>query len=66
MMTRLRNNNPPYIKLKDNARTVMCDMIIALLPLYVMAYFYYGARAISLGIVSAVCCFALDMLLSFL
>lgn len=65
-MTKLKNNNPPYIKLKDNARTVMCDMMIALVPLYIMAYFYYGARAIALGIVSVLCCFGLDLLLSFL
>ena len=59
-MLKQNNINPPYIKLRDSVVTVMTDVIIALIPLYVMAFFYYGARAIALGLVSALYCYALD------
>ena len=64
----LSNNklNPPYIKLKDNVSGFMFDMVIALVPLYIMAYFYYGARALTLGFVSATFSFGLDRLCFFL
>lgn len=58
--------NPPYIKLKDNISSFMLDAVIALVPLYVMAYFYYGLRALSLGLVSAMFCYALDRFCFFL
>lgn len=50
---RLRAQNPPHIRMRESNQTVMIDVIIALLPLYAMATYYYGTRAIALGLFGA-------------
>lgn len=39
----------PYVRNRDSAFTVMMDVVIALLPLYFMAFYFYGLRALRLG-----------------
>lgn len=58
----LTNQNAPYIKSRETCRTVMGDAIIALLPLYLMAYYFYGHRSIALGLLSVFTCLAADCL----
>lgn len=41
--------NAPHVRAYGSVSSLMGDMIIALLPLYLMAYFFYGARALLLG-----------------
>lgn len=46
---RLNKINAPYIRYPESNRTLMGDMIIAMMPLYIMATYYYGGRALLLG-----------------
>lgn len=59
---KLRAQNPPHIRSRESNQTVMADVVIALLPLYAMAVYYYGTRALLLGAVGLVCCVATDAL----
>ena len=52
--------NAPHIRHSDNNKTVMGDMIISLLPLYFIAFCYYGARVLVLMALSLVVCFVAD------
>ena len=40
----------PHIRISETNRTLMTDVMIALVPLYIMAYLYYGIRALYLGV----------------
>ena len=42
----------PYVRSRESAATVMIDVIIALCALYFMAFYFYGLRALTLGLVS--------------
>ena len=59
---KLRAQNPPHIRSRETNQTLMNDVLLALLPLYVMAAFYYGIRAIQLALVSVGICVSLDLL----
>ena len=56
MSENLMNQNAPYVRQSESVLTVMTDVIIALVPLYLMSFFYYGARALVLGILGVICC----------
>lgn len=49
-----KKSNAPYIRYHESTRTVMGDIIIAMIPLYIMATYYYGLRALLLGAVGIV------------
>ncbi len=49
MLKKLRRGEAPHIRSSETSTMIMLDAIIALLPLYVMAYIYYGPRALILG-----------------
>lgn len=49
----LQAYNPPHIRYKDSNKTVMDDVLIVFLALYFMAAYYYGARAVLLGLFAA-------------
>ena len=58
---------PPYIRVSETVRTMMTDTLIALLPLYCLAYYFYGARSIILAgisVLTCVCCDVAGILLS--
>lgn len=42
----------PYVRNRDTAFAVMMDVVIALLPLYFMAFYFFGLRALLLGLAS--------------
>ncbi len=48
---KFEKRSAPYIRYPESNRTLMGDMIIAMLPLYIMAGYYYGMRAFVLGAV---------------
>ncbi len=52
----------PNIRYKENVHTLFTDVIIALLPLYAMAFFYYGPRTVVMGLYAAALCFVVDLL----
>lgn len=57
MMTlTLKTHNSPYIRYRESSRTVMGDTIIALAPLFFIAYFYYGPRTILVGLAAVITC----------
>lgn len=54
----------PHVRQSETVKTIMRDMIFALLPLYFMAFFYYGVRAFALGIFSVFCTTLCNMVCS--
>lgn len=57
---KLRAQNPPHIRSRESNMTVMIDAVIAILPLYAMAVYYYGTRALLLGAASVAVSVAAD------
>ena len=49
----LKLHHPPHIRQKDSCRTMMDDVIIVLAAVYLMASYYYGLRAVLLGLFAA-------------
>lgn len=52
----------PHIRMRESARSAMLDVMIAVLPLYFMATYFYGMRAAALGVVSAFSALLADIL----
>ena len=61
MSENLMSQNAPHVRQSESVLTVMTDVIIALVPLYLMSFFYYGARALLLGIFGVICCVAFSV-----
>lgn len=59
---KLRAQNPPHIRSRESNQTVMVDVMIAMLPLYAMATYFYGIRALALGAFSAGVTFVFDVI----
>lgn len=55
-------SSSPHIKYKDNVRTIMTDVIIALLPAYGWGIYVFGWRALTLGVISILCCVLFEAL----
>lgn len=53
---RLAVASSPHIKHEDDVKITMGDTLVALLPLLVMAFYYYGLRAVILTAVSVFSC----------
>lgn len=62
----LIHSRPPHVRSHESNFSVMGDMVISLVPLYLMAYFFYGSRTLVLGAVSVITCTVLDFLCTFL
>ncbi len=56
MKENLMRQAAPHVRQSESVFTMMTDVIIALVPLYLMSFFYYGIRAIVLGAFCVVCC----------
>ena len=56
MRENLMRQAAPHVRQSESVLTMMTDVVIALLPLYLMSFFYYGARAIVLGLFGVICC----------
>jgi electron transport complex protein RnfD len=54
----------PHISSDDNYKTIFTDLLVALVPLIVMAYYYYGVRALMLIAVSMLTCAVSDFVMS--
>ena len=66
MKERLMFQNAPHVRQSESVVTMMSDVIIALLPIYFMAFFYHGARSLVLGLFGVIFCCALSLLGSIL
>lgn len=51
---KLKKSSAPYIHHEESSRTIMINVILSLLILYLMAFFYYGPRVFLLGAFSVV------------
>lgn len=56
MRENLMRQAAPHVRQSESVLTMMTDVVIALLPLYLMSFFYYGVRAIVLGLFGVICC----------
>ncbi len=54
--------NSPHVRSRESAATVMMDMMIALLPLYLMAFYYYGARTVLMGLAGVLTAVVLELI----
>ena len=52
----------PHMKTSDNTRTIMIDVLIALLPAYVWGVISFGLRALAIGLISVVSCILFEAL----
>ena len=59
---KIEAQNPPHIRSRDTNATLMFDTVVALVPLYAMAVYFYGIRALALGIVGVLTSCISDML----
>lgn len=59
---KLRAHNPPHIRSKETSKTVMDDILLVLIALYLMASYYYGPRAAVLGLWSAAIAILCDII----
>ncbi|MEG2203756.1 MAG: RnfABCDGE type electron transport complex subunit D [Oscillospiraceae bacterium] len=58
---KFKTQNPPHIRSRESNQTMMAEAMIAVLPLYAMAAYYYGIRALFLGAVSVLTCVLTDL-----
>ena len=49
-------SSSPHVKASHTTKSIMLDVIIALIPALVAAIYFYGLHALLLTIVSVVCC----------
>lgn len=66
MKEKLMFQNAPHVRQSESVVTMMADVVLALLPIYLMGVFYYGTRAIFLGICGVISCLALSAIGSLL
>lgn len=59
-------STPPHVKAKKNTRSIMLDMVIALLPCAVMGIVYFGWRALMIELVSVLSCVATEFVWFFI
>ena len=62
MTDKIMFQNAPHVRQSESVRTMMTDVIIALLPIYLMGFFYYGTRAIVLGLCGVFSCVGFSIL----
>lgn len=59
---KLKRRNAPHISIAESSRSLMLSVIIILMVIYGMSFFFYGVRAIILGLVGAVSAVLTDWL----
>ena len=58
----LRVSSSPHAHAKHTTKTIMTDVVIALMPALLAAIYVYGLRALLLTVVSVVCCVGFEWL----
>ena len=66
MRKRFLVSSSPHYRARDSVRTVMLDVIIALLPVLAVSVIYFGWRALTVTIVSVACCISFETLFNFI
>lgn len=62
MPKRLLVTSSPHYSSKESTRTIMADVIIALLPALIVAVVFFGYRALTLTLISVGSCIAFETL----
>ena len=62
MNEKLMFQNAPHVRQSESAATIMADVTLALLPIYLMSFFYYGTRSLVLGFCGAFSCILFALL----
>lgn len=62
MTENLMHQNAPHVRRSESVQTMMTDVVIALCPLYLMSFFYYGVRSLVLGLSGVLFCSAFSAL----
>lgn len=57
----LRQNTAPFMQSGDSTRSIYIDVTLALLSLYVIAYYYYGPRVLVTGALTVAAAAAADL-----
>ena len=52
----------PHLRAHDTTRSIMLDVVIALLPAFIWGVYHFGTRALAIGIVSIACCVIFEAL----
>lgn len=53
---KLKASSSPHIRSNEDVRSIMLDVIIAMIPALVAAVYYFGARALTVTVISVVAC----------
>ena len=56
MKENLMFQNAPHVRQSESVVTMMWDVVLALLPVYLMSFFYHGPRSLVLGFCGVVSC----------
>lgn len=62
MKENLMFQNAPHVRQSESVVTMMSDVILALLPIYLMSFFYHGARSLVLGLCGILSCVVFSVL----
>ena len=65
-MSKLTVSSSPHYRSCDSTRTVMLDVILALLPILAVSVIFFGFRALALTLVSVGACIAFESLFNFI
>ena len=55
-LARVRLSPAPFVRTSDKTRSLMLDVIIALLPAYLWGIYTFGTRVLTVGVVTISCC----------
>ena len=56
MKENLMFQNAPHVRQSESVVTMMWDVILALMPIYLMSFFYHGPRSLVLGLCGVLSC----------
>ena len=66
MQKQLLVSSSPHYRARENTKTVMLDVIIAMIPILAVSVIYFGWRALTLTIVTVAACIAFETLFNFI
>ncbi|MBQ8731277.1 MAG: RnfABCDGE type electron transport complex subunit D [Oscillospiraceae bacterium] len=59
---KLINAHAPFLRQTETPRTMLFDVLVALLPLYGMGYYYYGIRVVLMGLFVSAILYVTDLI----
>ena len=62
-LARVRLSPAPFVRTSDKTRSLMLDVIIALLPAYLWGIYTFGTRVLTVGVVTISCCVLFEALM---